>query len=109
MALFEQATEHLFPRRTFIQPFILAALLVTSALHTLSGVSRPAANLILTTFRVVLVGAFLSCSKEDSAPSKGFSPVSRSQQDLLHSIPQDVRTALSRLNIQPNFIRYASC
>ncbi|KAI0349526.1 hypothetical protein OH77DRAFT_1364012, partial [Trametes cingulata] len=92
-----------------MQPFILAALLMTSALHTLSGVNRPTTNLVLTTLRVFLVGAFMSCSEEHPDASKGPPHLTRSQQALVDSIPRDVRTALSRLNIQPTFIRYASC
>ncbi|RDX39489.1 hypothetical protein OH76DRAFT_1298719, partial [Lentinus brumalis] len=89
------------------QPFVLAGLLVTSALHTLSGVNRDAANLVLVMLRAVLVGVFIFCSKSTSrgAPS----PLSAAQKAVLDSVPRDVRTAMSHLRLQPEFIRYATC
>ncbi|TFY53450.1 hypothetical protein EVJ58_g9445 [Rhodofomes roseus] len=87
-----------------LPPFLLAALLMVSALHTLSGVSRDAANLILATFRVLLYGAFVACSagtsRDQLAPDK---------QALLDCIPRDIRSVVTHLKIEPVLTRYASC
>ncbi|KAI9057614.1 hypothetical protein FKP32DRAFT_1536412, partial [Trametes sanguinea] len=81
------------------QPCILLALIVTSALHTLSGVDGNAANLVLGMVRAVLTGAFIACNGRASPrPSK-----------TLDSIPRDIRTVLSRLGLEPDVVRYATC
>ncbi|KAH9853713.1 hypothetical protein C2E23DRAFT_727959, partial [Lenzites betulinus] len=90
--------------RRALEPCILLALLITSALHTLSGMNSDAANLILVTIRVVLTGAFIGkrCKGARSA-------LTDQQQSMLDSIPRDVRTVLSRLGVEPDIIRYATC
>lgn len=100
-------SDYLFDARAVLQPFILAALLVTSALHTLSGVNRDTANLVLVMLRTVLVGAFIRCSQPATSITR--SQFSIDQQAILDSIPRDVRTAISRLNLEPSIIRYATC
>ncbi|TFK83030.1 hypothetical protein K466DRAFT_450123, partial [Polyporus arcularius HHB13444] len=89
------------------QPFVLAGLLVTSALHTLSGVNRDTANLVLVMLRAVLVGVFIFCSKSRSRTAASTLPPA--QKVILDSIPRDVRTAISRLKLEPTFLRYATC
>lgn len=125
------AVEHLHVSRRTIQPFILIALIVTSAMHTLSGLNREAANLVLVMLRTVLVGAFISCNMSQSSelssdthqssastphPGRGTgytstsgNSLTRFQQAIVDTIPRDVRTALKHLSVEPDVIRYASC
>ncbi|KAH9846544.1 hypothetical protein C2E23DRAFT_574361 [Lenzites betulinus] len=122
-------TEHLFVSRYVLQPCILIALLVTSALHTISGMNADSANLVLAMIRVVLTGAFIASNKSSTTSSpnpRPSSPVLRQssnarrrraqsasltpeQQSMLDTIPRDIRTALSRLKVEPETIRYATC
>ncbi len=105
---------------------------MTSTLHTVSGLNRQAADLVLMTMRAVLTGAFIACNKvpsSDSPPStqassssrkvetrknrrrnrNRLSPLTAEQQEILDSVPRDIRTALSHLKVEPNIIRYATC
>ncbi|KAI0366441.1 hypothetical protein BV20DRAFT_916843, partial [Pilatotrama ljubarskyi] len=85
-----------------MQPCILLTLLIVSALHALSGLNSDAANLILGVIRVVLTGAFIASNNAASPPT---SP----QRSMVGSVPRDIRTVLSRLDLEPDFIRYATC
>ncbi|KAI0739245.1 hypothetical protein C8Q80DRAFT_1070816, partial [Daedaleopsis nitida] len=91
-------------------PFTLVALLMTSALHTLSGLNRVAANLILVTICAVLAGAFLACNtplhRSSHLRTQTLTP---EQQTVLNSIPCDVRTALKYLKVESNIVCYATC
>ncbi|CDO68121.1 hypothetical protein BN946_scf185044.g29 [Trametes cinnabarina] len=127
-------TEHRFLPRPVLQPCILLALIVTSALHTLSGVDGNAANLVLGMVRALLTGVFIACNKPASSRSSSpsslrlrseaqqlhspqHSPRRRTrhpnltveQRDMLDAIPRDIRTVLSRLGLDPDIVRYASC
>ncbi|KAI0355757.1 hypothetical protein OH77DRAFT_1402453, partial [Trametes cingulata] len=88
-----------------VQPYILLTLLIISAVHAISGLNSDAANLVLGAIRVVLTGAFIASNKTTSPP------VLRAleQQTTLDSIPRDIRTVLSQLNVEPDFVRYACC
>lgn len=105
-----------------LQPFVLIALLMVSALHALFGVNRETVHLVLATVRVVLTGAYISCSQPTStrppSPSSGATRATRehitltltvAQQSILDSVPRVVRTALAHLKIEADFVRYASC
>lgn len=92
-----------FTARQALPPFLLASLFMVSALHTLSGVSRDASNLILATLRALLFGAFVACSP---GTSRGLLP---RQQAILDSIPRDIRTVLTHLKIEPVITKYATC
>ncbi|PIL35294.1 hypothetical protein GSI_02019 [Ganoderma sinense ZZ0214-1] len=118
-------TEHLYISPRTMQPFVLIALLVTCALHTLSGVNRGATNLLLVTLQALLVGAFISCNNEgesasgDSSQDITFNParkaiharskLSSAQKAVVDSVPRDIQTVLSHLGIEPDVIRFASC
>lgn len=63
--------------------------------------------------RAVLVGVFIACSKyipshSDSATTTrpGLPSV---QKEILDAIPRDIQTAISRLKLQPDIVRYATC
>ncbi|KAI0363915.1 hypothetical protein BV20DRAFT_957318, partial [Pilatotrama ljubarskyi] len=94
-----------------MQPCILLALLMVSALHTLSGLNSDAANLVLGIIRVVLTGAFIASNnphgKRRERPQLG--SLTDEQRSILESVPRDIRTVLSRLEVEPDIIRYATC
>ncbi len=75
---------------------------MTSVLHTIAATSRPYTRYILVTIQVVLLGALLSCN----SPRQG---LSAEQAALLNHVPDDVRTVLSNLGLEPDFMRYACC
>ncbi|TBU36326.1 hypothetical protein BD309DRAFT_838011, partial [Dichomitus squalens] len=81
--------------------FLLAGLLMVTILHTLSDVARPDAAFALSTLKVVIFGAFTF-----STAGNALSPP---QHALLNKAPSDIRTVLTRLGVEPNITRYASC
>ncbi|TBU28221.1 hypothetical protein BD311DRAFT_614495, partial [Dichomitus squalens] len=99
------------------EPFILVALLVVSALHTLSSLDRKATNLVLETARVFLTGAFIWCNKSlpkhhpatTGGGARKHAKLTPPQQAIVDSIPRDIRTVLSQLRVQPDIVRYACC
>lgn len=75
---------------------------MTTILHAVHSVNRADSHYVLTTIRVLLFGAFTFCNT-------GRRRLTIAQQAVLDSIPKDVRTALKRLDIDPEFTRYACC
>ncbi|KAH9854780.1 hypothetical protein C2E23DRAFT_725463, partial [Lenzites betulinus] len=98
-----QSTGRYFRSRANLEPFVVAALIMTTILHALHGVSRNDSHYVLATIRVLLYGAFAFCRTPSSAP------MTEAQQAVLASVPKDVRTALKRLHIEPEILRYACC
>ncbi|KAI0646436.1 hypothetical protein C8Q79DRAFT_926401 [Trametes meyenii] len=96
-------TERLYASCVTLEPFVLAALLMTCLLHAVHSVNRLDSRYVLATLRVVLFGVFMFCNKARR------SLVSSGQRAVMNSIPTDVRTALKRLHIDPEIIRYACC
>lgn len=86
-----------------LSPFILASLLLVTVLHTLASVSRLYTQLILATLRVLLFGALML----GNPPAPNI--LSAVQEALLSRIPLDVRTVLSKLQLEPTFITYTTC
>ncbi|KAI0655865.1 hypothetical protein C8Q70DRAFT_922769, partial [Cubamyces menziesii] len=93
----------LYKSRADLEPFILAALIMTTILHTVHAVTRADSNYLLATIRAVLFGVFMFCNKGRR------SSLSSAQEAILQSVPKDVRTALKRLNIDPEIVRHACC
>ncbi|KAI0710498.1 hypothetical protein C8Q76DRAFT_576339, partial [Earliella scabrosa] len=87
------------------EPFVLAALIMTTILHSIAAVSRSRCQYILRTLEVVLYGAFVWCNTQSGNGSE----LTIAQDDLVNSLPEDVRTALSHLGLEPEFLRYACC
>ncbi|KAI1782175.1 hypothetical protein LXA43DRAFT_906539, partial [Ganoderma leucocontextum] len=81
--------------------FILAGLLMVTILHTLSDIARPDAAYALSVLKVVIFGVF--------AVSNTTHMLSSPQHALLLTVPDDLRTVLTTLGVEPNIIRYASC
>ncbi|EIW57900.1 uncharacterized protein TRAVEDRAFT_106892, partial [Trametes versicolor FP-101664 SS1] len=87
------------------EPFILAALLFVTVLHALAAANRLTAQYGLAAFQVMLFGAFMYCNVSHGQPRA----LSHDQSDLLASIPDDIRTVLALLDLEPNIVRYAAC
>ncbi|OJT11998.1 hypothetical protein TRAPUB_11455, partial [Trametes pubescens] len=96
-------TTRLYESRATLEPFVLAALIMTTILHAVHSVSRVDSNYILATLRVLLFGAFMFCNR-----GRG-SQLTAAQRLMLQTIPKDVRSALKKLHINPEIIRYACC
>ncbi|KAI0658047.1 hypothetical protein C8Q70DRAFT_878943, partial [Cubamyces menziesii] len=84
-----------------MQPFLIVALFMVCALHSLAHVARPYANLVLATIKMVMLGAIMSCG--------GPSRFTELQRSLLKSVPSDVRSAIELLGLEPDLTVYASC
>ncbi|KAI0667019.1 hypothetical protein C8Q78DRAFT_983017, partial [Trametes maxima] len=84
-----------------MQPFLIAALIMVCALHSLAHLSHPYSNFVLATIKVVILGAVMM--------SGGSSSLSAEHRSLLKNIPSDVRTAMKILNLEPDVVTYASC
>ncbi|KAI9062806.1 hypothetical protein FKP32DRAFT_1554566, partial [Trametes sanguinea] len=84
-----------------MQPFLIAALFMVCALHSLAHVARPYANLVLATIKVVILGATMACGGSSRLPEL--------QQRLLKRVPSDVRSAIDLLGLEPELTVYAAC
>ena len=91
---------------TTLQPFVVAALIMTTLLHAVASVSRPYSNFVLATIRVLLHGAFAYCNRVSSQSS---STLTAHQRNILRTVPKDVRTALKALGVAPDIVHYACC
>ncbi|KAI1783120.1 hypothetical protein LXA43DRAFT_904206, partial [Ganoderma leucocontextum] len=90
-----------------IKPFILAALLMATILHSLASVSFPQTTYLLSTLRAVLFGALtVSCVVD---PSTTTPQLSFEHQQLLNHIPLDIRSVMKLLHLEPDLLTYASC
>ncbi|KAI0711693.1 hypothetical protein C8Q76DRAFT_571196, partial [Earliella scabrosa] len=87
------------------QPFILAGLLMVVVLHSIASAARLKSEFILATMEVIVFGSFMFCNSLPSPPS----PMCISQADALRSIPRDMKTALSVLEVEPEIVEYACC
>ncbi|KAI0324603.1 hypothetical protein GY45DRAFT_1262517, partial [Cubamyces sp. BRFM 1775] len=88
-----------------LQPFILAALLMTIILHSLAAAARLPSRFVLATLQAVLYGAFLFSNVSLGHPRE----LLPAQSEVLSSLPRDLKTALSALDLVPDIIRYACC
>ncbi|KAI0827477.1 hypothetical protein BC628DRAFT_1318722, partial [Trametes gibbosa] len=84
-----------------MEPFVLAALVMSTILHTIHAVTRADSHYLLTTIRAILFGAFVFCN--------GGRRLTSAQDSVLQTVPKDVRTALKHLHIDPEIVRYACC
>lgn len=89
------------------EPFIMAALLAVTVLHTLASVSRPNCAYLLTALQVVIYGAFMYDVSQTS--SHGTRSLSAAQQAILNTIPTDMRTVINNLDLEPEYMLYACC
>ncbi len=98
-------TAKLFDREAANMPhFTVAALLMVTILHSIASVSRPYAHFILATIRVIIFGA-LSWQTNNTIKAL----VGGTLATFLAMIPLDVRTALSKLQAEPDTVNYATC
>lgn len=98
-------TERNFIATRIRQPFLLAALLLVVVLHTLSSVSRSESSYILSTLEVVLYGAFAYDASGRGLPQT----LTTAQNAFFQELPRDVRTAMSMLDLEPEYTLYACC
>lgn len=85
------------------QPFLIAALFCVTVLHTLATLSRSDSAYLLAVIRVIVFGAFIFEGRS-SHPS-----LSAAQQEVLRNIPLDIRTVISSLDLEPEYLLYACC
>ncbi|KAI1784021.1 hypothetical protein LXA43DRAFT_872344, partial [Ganoderma leucocontextum] len=88
-----------------LQPFVVAALVLTVVLHALAGTARGRVSYVLATVQVLIYGAFAFCSP---SPIHSFRTTA-GQDELLNTIPRDVRFAISTLGLEPDVVAYACC
>lgn len=61
--------------------------------------------LLLVGFKAMLYGAFMWCNFEHRLPA----PLSLSQASMLSEIPSDIRTVISKLDLEPDIVRHTIC
>ncbi|CDO77460.1 hypothetical protein BN946_scf184881.g3 [Trametes cinnabarina] len=88
-----------------LEPFILAALVMTMVLHSLATASHLPVQYVLAVLQAVLHGAFIFSNTSLGHPAR----LLPAQASVLKSIPSDVRTALAALDLAPDILRYACC
>lgn len=93
------------------QSWILAALVVIVGLHSLSGLPRIQASLILNLVHVIVNGVLTSPEAQSifSPTPLSTARLASNEQSLKRNIPLDVRTATDRLDLEPEFTTYACC
>ncbi|KAJ3013480.1 hypothetical protein NUW54_g1582 [Trametes sanguinea] len=84
-----------------LEPFILAGLLMACVLHAIAAVRGSNMRFVLVTLQVMLFGCLTYCNA-----SVHLTPA---QHNIVNAIPDDIRTVLSALKIEPDITRYASC
>ncbi|KAH9938783.1 uncharacterized protein BXZ73DRAFT_4528, partial [Epithele typhae] len=84
-----------------LQPFIAAALVMATILHAIASVSQTQMTFILAVVRVVLSGALMFPGSANTLTPE--------QEELVKTVPTDVRAAFKLLNIGPDYVRYACC
>ena len=78
---------------------------MTVVLHALAGTARGRVSYVLATVQVLIHGAFAFCSP---FPAHSFR-TTVAQDELLNTIPRDVRFAISTLGLEPDVVAYACC
>ncbi|KAI0375839.1 hypothetical protein BV20DRAFT_908569, partial [Pilatotrama ljubarskyi] len=87
------------------EPWLLAGLMMASVLHGLAAASRSDLEFVLAALQAMVYGLFVYCNLSFGRPPT----LTESQKALLDSIPADIRTVLSRLDLDPTMTRYACC
>ncbi|KAI0364852.1 hypothetical protein BV20DRAFT_955498, partial [Pilatotrama ljubarskyi] len=88
-----------------LEPFILAALLMTIILHALAATARLPIRFVLSALQAFLYSAFVFSNTCLGRPPK----LLPEQAAMLKSMPRDIKTALQDLEMAPEIIRYACC
>ncbi|RDX40504.1 hypothetical protein OH76DRAFT_1307036, partial [Lentinus brumalis] len=88
-----------------MEPYVVAALVMTTVLHSVAAVSRMYGQYILATLEAVLFGAFVWCNTQGG----GRPELTPAQARVLETLPADVRTAMSWLGLEPDIVRHACC
>ncbi|KAI0055835.1 hypothetical protein BV25DRAFT_1761949, partial [Artomyces pyxidatus] len=86
------------------EPFLICALLVAVILHVICGVSSVHSHLVLHGFRAAIAGA-LVFQRPGWAPDE----VQAFRSQITNSMPGDIRTALSKFQLDPEIVFYACC
>ena len=93
------------PNVVQLQPFVLAALIMTVVLHALAGTARERVQYVLATIEVLLYGSFaFSRSSGDTSLQ-----TDADHALVLKHIPRDIRSAISTLGLEPDVVVYACC
>ncbi|KAH7905482.1 hypothetical protein BJ138DRAFT_990376, partial [Hygrophoropsis aurantiaca] len=87
------------------QPVLLVALLFVVILHLLEGLPSFKSNFALASVRVLIASAFMF-NHFQSGRRDGFNAA---EKQLLKDLPVDLRTALSKFDLEPDIIPYACC
>ncbi|OJT02580.1 hypothetical protein TRAPUB_6902, partial [Trametes pubescens] len=83
--------------RRDMQPFLIATLVMVSALHALAHVALPYTTFLLATIKMIILGTIVMC--------RG----SAEHRAILRQIPRDARTAIQQLHLEPNITLFAAC
>ncbi|KAJ3559008.1 hypothetical protein NM688_g599 [Phlebia brevispora] len=89
--------ERLFLSQYAERPYILAIFLLVVVLHSMAAVARHEATLVLATLRFAIFAA-LATNHDVSIANR-----------MVNEIPKDIRTILSALNLELEYMLYASC
>ncbi|OJT15521.1 hypothetical protein TRAPUB_7214 [Trametes pubescens] len=106
IAMVPASTMH--AQRASMPPFLLAALLMVSILHTLAGVSFPVAQFVLASMKVLLFGAF-SLNTVAGTTRTSRPELTAAHKAIVDAIPYDLRTVLKNLQVEPDIVSYACC
>ncbi|KAJ2974975.1 hypothetical protein NUW54_g11804 [Trametes sanguinea] len=88
-----------------LQPFVLAAFIMVTVLHSIAATARLKSQYILATIEAVLYGAFVfSNVAASSGPT-----LNLLQANVLRNFPQDARTAMAALGVEPDGVTHFAC
>lgn len=88
-----------------LQPFVVAALIMTVVLHALGGTARDRVHYVLATIHVLIYGSFAFTRSSGDPPFR----TNIDQARVLEHIPYDIRSAISTLGLEPDLLQYACC
>lgn len=88
-----------------MEPFILVALFLAIILHALAEAAHLDVAFLLVALKAMLFGAFMWSNGSLQLPSV----LTDLQFDMVNAIPADIRTVISKLDLEPAITRYAIC
>lgn len=86
-----------------MEPLLLSSLLLVVIMHGLAASSQPHIRFLLASLRVIIYAAFIFVNGNSRAE------LTPEQLHLLANFPQDVRSIIRRLELEPDHTLYACC
>ncbi|KAI0055231.1 hypothetical protein BV25DRAFT_1781515, partial [Artomyces pyxidatus] len=87
-----------------VEPFLLCSFVIAAVLHVISGLAHSDSHFLLLGLRAAVVGAVVF-----NRPNVPPGEIEKLRAGLSSSMPGDIRTILSRFELEPDIVLYACC